>query len=620
MPDTLRPEVERSWKRCQNIDHWTPRPQPIPLAESNRLIKENADLVYFSKPVLEYMYATNTPDFEDNIVQIAEKTGVILDICTRICTLPNPLYKRVSEEAIGSSITGIALTERIPVELGGTELLKVCYQTCYGGASPIKDGNGALLGVVALYNNYGKIPDQPLEFVITAAKLIEDLLRNKQQSKNRPITCNKYFTEMINYIDNCIVIVDNDGKIVTVNEQFLQLIKVPHDQLIGKECRDYGIELEKLISDSAFQNKDYFHLQTKGQSHSCLLQNNKTIKWGKHDENTLLMFRVVDLPKARIRISPSNESSIETIIHKGLLETELMNTLFRSAKVPSNVLLEGESGTGKDLFAKIIHNASRRASKPFIAINCGAISKEILHSELFGYEDGAFTGGKKGGKIGQFEAAHEGTVLLDEIGEMPLEMQVSLLRFLQDKKIVRVGGHLAKKVDVRIIAATNRNLRKLVADGLFREDLFYRLNVIHVVIPPLRDRKEEILPIANYYLEYYSDLYELTKMTLQEETRNLLYQFNWPGNIRQLMNVIEKAMVFCNGREISPDLLPVEILTYKPGLSEITLEIASHQEKELIIRALNMAKGNVTLAAKSMGVSRNTMYRKIDKYGLQCLK
>lgn len=620
MPDTLRPEVERSWNRCRHIDHWTPRPQPISLAESSQLLKENIDLVEYSRPVLEYMYATNTPDFEDNIAQITEKTGVVLDICTRICTLPNPLNKRVSEDAIGTSITGVAMAELAPIELGGTELLKVCYQTCYGGAAPIKDPDGNLRGVVSLYNNYGKIPEQPLEFVVTAAKLIEDLLAQKQDPNGQSLVCHPYFTEMINHIDSCIIIVDKSGKIINFNEHFLQLMGVSREQLIHKKCKDFGIELEKLISDSAFQNKDYFNLQTQSQSFSCLLQNNKTIKGLEHYENTLLMFRVADLPKARVIASPAKENSIETILNKGLLQTDLMDIIQRAAKVPSNVLLEGESGTGKELFARAIHNASRRANKPFIAINCGAIPKDILQSEFFGYEDGAFTGGKKGGKSGQFEAAHEGTVLLDEIGEMPLEMQVSLLRFLQDKKVVRVGGHNAKKVDVRIIAATNRNLKKLVADGLFREDLFYRLNVIHVVVPPLRDRKEAILPIANYYLAYYSELYELGSMTLQEETRNLLYQFNWPGNVRQLINVIENAMVFCNSSEISPDLLPVEILTYKPGLLESTLEIASHREKELILRALNMAKGNVSLAAKSMGISRNTMYRKIDKYGIQCVK
>ncbi len=620
MPAALRPEVERSWNRCRNIDPWTPRPNPVSQAECNQLVKKNAELMEFTRPVLQYMYATNTPNFEDNIAQLTEKTGVILDICTRVCTLPNPLNKKVSEESIGTSITGIALAENIPIELGGTELLKACYQTCYGGAAPVNDSDGKMLGVISLYNNYGKIPEQPLEFVITAAKLIEDLLKNKHQAHSRPITDNKYFTEMINYIDSCIVVVDKEGKIQNCNDRFVHLMNVPRDQLLGKKCGTYGIELENLISDLVFQNKDYFSVQVQNQSYSCLLQNNKTIKWGKHYENTLLLFRVADLPKARLITSPAKENSVEAIINKGLLQTELMETILRAAKFPSNVLLEGESGTGKELFARAIHNASRRANKPFIAINCGAIPKEILQSEFFGYEDGAFTGGKKGGKVGQFEAAHEGTILLDEIGEMPLEMQVSLLRFLQDKKIVRVGGHSSKNLDVRIIAATNRNLKKLVADGLFREDLFYRLNVIPIVIPPLRDRKEEILPIANYYLNYYSDLYELPKMTLLEETQNLLYQFNWPGNIRQLMNVIENAMVFCNSNEISPDLLPVEILTYKPGLLEDNLGISAHKERELILRALNMSKGNVSLAAKSMGISRNTMYRKIDKYGLHCTK
>jgi len=622
MLGVLRPQVEKSWRRNKNIDPWTPRPKPICDSEYNELLKENADLLEFSKPIMEYMYATNGHEYEDNLIQIVEKTGVVLDFFTRVCALPNPQKKRLSEAEIGTGLTGLVMVEKAPMELGGPEYLKVCYQTCFGGAAPIKDRDGNLLAIIALFNNYGKIPEQPLEFVEMSAHLIEDMLSDKSAARKNPIVNNRYFTKMLNYIDYYILIVDKKGQIINFNNQCETLLGLEREKLVGRSCHEFGIILDELISDSFFANRDYFQINAKGQSHTCLLQNNKTIHWGENPENTLLLFNIVDPLKANLVVNPlkGKTEAVDTIIGKSSATIELIKTAKRAAKVPTSVLIEGESGTGKEVLARAIHNASARASKPFIAINCGAIPKEIIQSEFFGYEEGTFTGGRKGGKIGQFEAADGGTVLLDEIGEMPMEMQVSLLRFLQDKTVIRVGGQTAKKIDVRIIAATNRDLQKHVADGLFREDLFYRLKVIHVTIPPLRERKDDIFPIANYYLEHYSTLYDLKKKTLRQETKNLLFQYNWPGNIRELANVIENALVFCDSDEITPDLLPAEILQYKPGLLKASPERTEQQEKEIVMRALNQAKGNVSQAAKSIGVSRNTLYRKIDKYGLQCLK
>jgi len=618
----LRPEIESSWQRCKNIDPWTPRPKPISDLEYNKLVEENADLLEFSRPIMEYMYATNGHEYEDNLVQIAEKNGVVLDFFTRLCALPNPQKKRLSETEIGTGLTGVVMFEKKPMELGGPEYLKACYQTCFGGAAPIKDREGALLGIIALFNNYGKIPEQPLEFIETAACLIEDLLNDKSTARKNPIEKNQFFTQMINYINYYILIVDEAGQIINFNDRCADLFGISRNNLIGRSCNEFGIILEQLISDSFFANRDYFQINVNKQSYSCLLQNNKTIKWGEHPENTLLLFSVNDMVKPHPSSAGFKEKTqtVDTIIGKSAAAADLIKTALRVAKVPTNVLIEGESGTGKEVLARAIHNASARVSKPFIAINCGAIPKEIIQSEFFGYEEGTFTGGIKGGKIGKFELADGGTILLDEIGEMPLEMQVSLLRFLQDKTVVRVGGKIAKKIDVRIIAATNRDLNKRVADGFFREDLFYRLKVIHVTIPPLRERKEDILPIAEYYLQYYSGLYGLKNKTLRQETKNILFQYNWPGNIRELANAIENALVFCDSDEITPDLLPAEILQYKPGLLKASPEKTETQEKEIVMRALNQTRGNVSQAAKIIGISRNTLYRKIDKYGLQCLK
>lgn len=623
LPNTVRIEIENSWKRSRSINPWTPRPEPLDDEEFNAVLRENAELVRFAEPVMQYVYATNGHLYEDNLVHLMEKTGVVIALCTRVCSYPIPLKKRICEATIGTSTSSTVLVEQKPLEMGGTEFYKACYQTCFGGAAPIRDRNGNLIGVISLYNNYGKIPEQPLELVETAAHLIEDLLKNPASARKKSVVYHQLFTRMIDYANYHVLVVDSKGKIANCNNSFKELLGLlDGEDIVGKHCHQFGIKLEEIISDGTYGNKDVFKIETAGLKYNCFLQNNKTVKWLNNQEHTILLFSIVDSPLKRAKLInlKKNIDTFERIVGRSAEHTKLINTARRAAKVPTSVLIDGESGTGKEVFARAIHNASARASKPFIAINCGSIPREILQSELFGYEEGAFTGGKKGGQVGKFEAADGGTILLDEIGEMPLEMQISLLRFLQDKTVTRVGGRQAKAVDVRIIAATNRDLQQLVADGLFRRDLYYRLNVIRITLPPLSNRKEDILPIAEYYVDFYSQLYGLEKMTITQETRNLLYQYNWPGNIRELANVIEKAVVYSDSSQITPDLLPGEILEYQPGLTKISPEGLEQREKQTIARALNAAKGNVSEAAKSIGISRNTLYRKIDKYGLHCQK
>ncbi|HWR05746.1 sigma-54 interaction domain-containing protein [Sporomusa sp.] len=625
VPGAIRPRVEDSWRRSQrqSINPWTPRPQPIDDAEFAKIMLDNAELVEFARPVMQYMHATNTCNFEDNLVHLVEKNGTVLEFCSQARLYPNPRKKRATEAALGTSVTSIVLADQEPMELGGSENYKVCYQTCFGGASPIKDASKNLLGVLTLYNNnYGKIPEQPLKFVIAAAELIEDLLKDKVAARKQSVESNDYFTKMINCISDYIVVVDKNGHIINCNNKFAELLENNRGSLIGEHSNKHGINMANLTGNSICLNKGLFTITADNrQGYTCRLQNNKTVRWLNNQEHTLLLFSLADALKPRTKIAQVKDTitSFDKIIYESDTFARVISMAKRAAIVPTNVLLDGESGTGKDVIARAIHNGSARASQPFIAINCGSMPKELLQSEFFGYEEGAFTGGKRGGQAGKFEMADEGTIFLDEIGEMPLEMQVSLLRFLQDRTITRVGGHLTKKIDVRIIAATNRNLKKQVEDGLFREDLYYRLKVIHITLPPLRDRHADILVIADYYLEHYARLYRLRKMTLTGETRHYLCQYNWPGNIRELANVIENAVVFTDGDQITPDLLATELLEYLPCADENSKKL-KQQEKEIIMQALSAANGNVSNAAKSIGISRNTMYRKIDKYGLQCLR
>jgi len=256
---------------------------------------------------------------------------------------------------------------------------------------------------------------------------------------------------------------------------------------------------------------------------------------------------------------------------------KVIDLAYRVANVDSSVLLLGESGVGKDLIAKIIHKASpRNEAGLFLKINCGAIPENLLESELFGYETGAFTGANKEGKAGYFEFVNKGTLFLDEIGDLPKNMQVKLLNVIQDQKVTRVGGVKPKEIDVRILAATNKNLEEMVVRGLFREDLFYRLNVLPIMIPPLRERREDILFIIQHYADHFNKKYNLN-VKFSKEAIEILSKYDWPGNVRELTNLVERLIIIAQETVITPEHIPTK---YHLGCEQITLEY-NYQSKTL---------------------------------------
>jgi len=307
------------------------------------------------------------------------------------------------------------------------------------------------------------------------------------------------------------------------------------------------------------------------------------------------------------------EYDIDYIKGNSLAIKQCKEIAINASKSDSNVLITGESGTGKELFARAIHQMSSRAKKPFIALNCAAIPESLIESELFGYEDGAFTGARKGGKPGKFELANGGTLLLDEIGDLSLHLQPKLLRAIEYGEIERVGGIKSIKLDVRIIAVTNRNLEEMIANGEFREDLYYRLNVIPIHIPPLRKRREDILVLARYFLSMYSQKYEKRTIEFTEEAERALLMYDWPGNVRELENAIEYAVNMEKTEKIKLESLPINIRKHQ---SNIKYRGKSIKEIELsmILSAIdkygNTLKGK-EMAAKELGISLSTLYRRL---------
>ena len=313
----------------------------------------------------------------------------------------------------------------------------------------------------------------------------------------------------------------------------------------------------------------------------------------------------------RTKIPPDSSPKIATL-HPAMLR--LLEFAMKAAPTDASVTITGESGTGKELIADFLHQNSPRKNSPFIKINCAAIPDTLLESEMFGHEKGAFTDAKSL-KQGKFELAGDGSIFLDEIGDMNLNLQAKMLRVLQDKHFSRIGGSKALRADCRIIAATNKKLQELISKGLLREDLYYRLSVITLEIPPLRERREDILLLAEHFLAEFNRRYSKKIDSISPEVRSLLLKHNWPGNVRELKNFMERAVIFCEGERIELSVIPEQYRLLLQGLDEAPLDVRYQaSSREIILEALERGQGIKQKAAELLKIDRKTLYRKMKKY------
>ena len=312
--------------------------------------------------------------------------------------------------------------------------------------------------------------------------------------------------------------------------------------------------------------------------------------------------------------STAKSHTFDTIVGKSTAISEVIRQAKKVAATDVTVLINGETGTGKEVFAQAIHHASHRSSEAFLALNCSAFSRELLESELFGYKAGAFTGAVKD-KKGLLEEANHGTVFLDEMGEMALELQSKLLRVLETGEFVKVGDTKTTHVDVRILSATNRNLKEEIANGRFREDLYFRLSVFRLELPPLRQRKEDILPLAQHFIEQYARQIGCPAPVMSSESKNLFLSYPWPGNVREMMNAVEHALIVCES-EITNHDLPIDMLSGDTStVADDSLDLKS-LERNHIIKVLRHTHGNKTETARLLKIGLTTLYRKIEEYGI----
>jgi len=440
-----------------------------------------------------------------------------------------------------------------------------------------------------------------------------------------------------------VVITDNEGKITMVNKGFMELYEINNQvDVIGVSINKIAPQIPAERSLIYNENMDGELIKITGQQ--CIVTQMPIVQNGrKLGAIFKIIFRQLDSWKDILqkmekleseisyyrgelyRISKENDPFAEVVTLNATMKKFKQEAAI-AAKSLSNVLITGESGTGKELFAEGIHHLSGRKGA-FIKVNCGAIPEELLESEFFGYADGAFTGAKKGGKPGKFELADNGTLFLDEIGDMPLSLQVKLLRVLQEQEFERIGATKTTKVNVRIISATNKDLTELVKLGKFREDLFYRIHVIHLQIPPLRNRLDDIPLLCKYFIEKINNKTNKEIVGTTAEVVRIFQQYTWPGNIRQLENVLERAFHYSQSEWIEVEHLPKEFLSTNTFHSntqqdETKLDLnrkesINQTEKNVIIQALKKSSGNRTKAANLLGISRTTLYQKMRKYRIK---
>ncbi|WP_432405992.1 sigma 54-interacting transcriptional regulator [Wukongibacter sp. M2B1] len=436
-----------------------------------------------------------------------------------------------------------------------------------------------------------------------------------------------------------IYITDGKANTLRINRSYERITGVKIEEMLGKNMRD--LEKEGCISESAtlmvLKNRKTTTIQQKFRTGKNALVTSTPIFCEKGEIMMVVtnVRDITELSKLREQLRANREltqkyySEIEEMRMQNLRELDIVSedeSMLkilrigkRVAKLDTTVLLLGETGVGKEEVAKFIHKNSKRNNKSFIKVNCGAIPENLIESELFGYEKGAFTGANKEGKVGLLEVADGGTFFLDEVGELCLDMQVKLLRTLQDGEITRVGGVKPVKIDVRILAATNRNLEEMVKKKLFREDLYYRLNVVPLLIPPLRERRQDIIPLVRYFLLQFNQKYSWNK-SFSGDALDYLYDYYWPGNIRELKNIVERAIVISNNNNItSYDLSKIidgnkkeEALDIEAGDRSLK-DMVAQLENRLISKAYEN-HGNVRAAAKSLGIDASTFVRKRKKY------
>jgi formate hydrogenlyase transcriptional activator len=513
-------------------------------------------------------------------------------------------------------------------------------------SSPIISNDGKVLGTFGMYNREVRLPSPAEMQLIDYAGRIAGIAIERDRSKSAlTLAFEKIkkseteLREIVDVIPQTIIVLNPDGKAIYANRVALEYTGLSLDDVRGDDFRARVFhpddvqrlreERHKALSGAVPFENEQRALGKDGKYRWFLIQYNplldeggKVIRWYATGTD------IDDRKRAEDSMRNETVALREEIVHSSMFEEivgsseslrKVLEQVSRVAPTDSTVLIQGETGTGKELIARAIHNRSKRANRAFIRVNCAAIPPSLIASELFGHEKGSFTGALQR-RLGRFESADGGTIFLDEVGELPPETQVALLRVLQEREFERVGGNQTISIDVRVLAATNRDLGAAVADGTFRRDLFYRLNVFPIQVPALRDRMDDIPLLVEYLVDRYAKKAGKRIRSISKDTLSLFRSYDWPGNIRELQNVIERAVILCDGETFCVDPSWLTPAVPRPATSAVPLvEDLAEREKVMIENALRKSGGLIsgpTGAAAKLRLPRQTLESKIRKLGI----
>ena len=614
LSEDTRPLVKEAWDRClaYEVDYNGGYGDILPEEELNEILERKANLIDIADPVMENIFSI-IRETSFSLV-LTDENGVIIHVKEN-----ESIHKKHNslrfirgttwdEKNVGANAIGTALAAETDIHMLGAEHFCKSHHPWTCSAALIRNSLGEIIGCLDIS---GSVEDDHIHtfgIVTYAAKIIE---------KQMDLTASYELIEtaMDSVIDGLFVI-DKNFRTTNANKKILEIFNADRGEFDS-------INIEKMFDDIDIKNKVFqngeslrisdYTINFKNSKHECLLNISPTKISGRVTGAVFFVKEAQQVRKVVSHIAGYKASyDFDSILTKNQGMVKIIKFAQKIAKTNSTVLIQGESGTGKELFAHSIHNYSRRSSGPFVAVNCAALPKDLVESELFGYEKGSFTGASREGKPGKFELANEGTIFLDEIGELPLEIQSKLLRVIENNKINRIGSRYERNIDVRIITATNRNLKEEIEQKSFREDLFFRLNVINIILPPLRERKEDIALLAKYFLNQLNE----ESSTSKKFSPNFIEHINknqWRGNIRELRHYIQREFYISDDEYVragSSNGLKEE--------KEIKIENSNLKDlqKIYIEEALKTEKGNVVKAAKRLNIGKSTVYRKIKKYNI----
>ncbi|MDL2314188.1 sigma 54-interacting transcriptional regulator [Desulfovibrio sp. OttesenSCG-928-C14] len=617
-PGIVRAEILASWQRSR-AHGVNPRDfarQSVSARELAAARERESELRSVSQPILTDIFGNM--GWEKYTIVLASSQGIVLDVFSPTRGL-QPFVEPgnlVRENVMGTSGTATCLHTGQPMRVFASEHYVEAFHDHVCIAEPIYGINKELSGAISITHHCSHFHSYAVALMHSAARNISEQLRLREQNAGQ--------RRLFELLDTGIITISGLNNITGyTNAKALSMLGLPSiPENCALEQLFPGLPfLDKIKARQAFQNQEAL-LSPSGAARACPCTVSFVPTALNADGGVLLLRETAVMREYAARTVGAKASyRFEDIIGKS---PEIMAAVHQAALASSSditTLILGESGTGKELFAHSIHNAGSRRNRPFIAVNCGAIPRDLVQAELFGYAEGAFTGASRHGNPGKFELADGGTIFLDEIGEMTMEAQISLLRLLQEAEVTRVGGKHTRQVDVRIIAATNRDLASAVHHKTFREDLFYRLNAFTIQVPPLRSRTNDIAELALFFLNKLAGRHpEYRRKRFADKCLQALRGHSWPGNVRELENAVEYAVYVSQNDEIGAEDLPQRVSAFRPDARpapEAPLAPALREEKDIIETALLRARGDVPRAAQLLRVSRSSLYRKIALHGLR---